>query len=184
MSTDFGISEKVRLSDLLDGRLERFGVYEHMTEVTSDQQKCLTDGDNHLWVFANDEGFVSILTRNAGGGSPDGILSAIAEGFRTEIFSEHEPQYWGFDTQDQWDAWQQAIAKQNEDKFYAEVLKFVAGEPNGIRPGTVGEGRALIAKRLIAGDPGLGAPERRRELMEAILDDCDLTEYVSLSSPF
>jgi hypothetical protein len=59
----------------------------------------------------------------------------------------------------------------------------VAGEPNEIRPGTVGEGWALIAKRLIAGDPGLVTPERRCELMEAIHSyDRDHTEYVSLSS--
>ena len=184
MSTDFGLSERVRFSDLLDGRLEKFGVYQQMTWMTSHQQACLTDGDNYLWVFANDEGFVSILTLNAGSGSPGGILNAIAEDFRTEIFSEHQPQYWGFDTQEGWDAWQHAIAKEHEDKFYADLLKFVADEPNGIRAGTVGEKWALIAKRLIAGDPGLVVPERRRELEEAILDECNLTEYVALSSPF
>jgi hypothetical protein len=117
---------KVRLSDLLDGRLERFGVYDQMAEVTSDQQKCLTDGHNFLWVYADDEGFVRSLTRNAGNGTPREILRAISEAFDTEIFSEHEPQFWGFDTQKEWDAWQDAFSKEHEDKFYADILKFVA----------------------------------------------------------
>jgi hypothetical protein len=168
MSTDFRLSEKVRFSDFFDGRLEKFGVYQKMNEMTSDEQACLTDGDNYLWVYADDEGFVSVLSRYMGNGDPSGILIAIAECFGTEIFSEYEPQFWGFDTQEEWDAWQDSYIKEREDQFYANVLKFVAGEPNGIRPDTVEEGGALFAKRLIAEDPGLVAPERRCELMEAI----------------
>jgi hypothetical protein len=34
MSTDYRLSKKVRLSDLLDGRLERFGVSEDVREGT------------------------------------------------------------------------------------------------------------------------------------------------------
>jgi hypothetical protein len=45
------------------------------------------------------------------------------------------------------DAWEAAIAKKHDDQFYADILKFVAGEPNGITSGTVGETQALIAKR-------------------------------------
>ena len=32
------------------------------------------------------------------------ILGAIAEAFSTDIFSEYEPQYWGYDTQEEWEA--------------------------------------------------------------------------------
>jgi len=168
MSTDFRLSKKLSLIDLLDGRLERFGIYEQITEATLDIKRCLTDGDNYLWVHADDEGFVSTMTRYMPNGAPGKILGAISEVFDTEIFSEYEPQFWGFDTQEEWDAWQCAISKEHEDEFYADILKFVAGETNGIRPGTVGEGQALIAKRLVADEPGLSAPESRAKLMERI----------------
>jgi hypothetical protein len=55
-----------------------------------------------------------------------------------------------------------------DDQFYADILKFVAGEPNGITTGTIGETQALIARRLVAEEPGLTAPGRRAELMEKI----------------
>jgi hypothetical protein len=45
------------------------------------------------------------------------ILQAICEAFDADIFSEYEPQFWGFDTQEEWDAWQRAIAKEHEDEF-------------------------------------------------------------------
>jgi hypothetical protein len=53
------------------------------------------------------------------------------------------------------EAWEATSAKEYDDQFYADILKFVAGEPNGIRSGTVGETRALIAKGLVAEEPGL-----------------------------
>ena len=167
MSTDFRLSERVHISDLLDGRLDRYGIREQVTKHTSDTQKCLTEGNNWLWVYLNNEGFVTGLNR-CGASDGDKILSAIAEAFSTDIYSEHEPQFWGFDTQEEWDAWQREAGKEHEDRFYADILKFVAGEPSGIEPGTVGEKWALIAKRLAAWDPGLLAPEQRGELMEAI----------------
>ena len=168
MSTDFSLSEKVHISDLLDGRLDRFGIHEKVTYPTSDQQKCLTDGADFVWVYANDEGYVSCLTRY-GANDPNKILGAIADAFRTDIYSEHQPQFWGFDTQEEWDAWQHAAGKERLDKFYSDILKFVAGEPNGIPPGHPSyECKALIAKRLVAEDPGLVSPERRTEFMEAI----------------
>ena len=39
-----------------------------------------------------------------------------------------------------------AISKKHEDGFYADIVKFVADEPNGIRPGTIGEIQDSIAK--------------------------------------
>ena len=81
------------------------------------------------------------------------------------------------------EAWEATIAKKHDDQFYADILKFVAGEPNGIRSGTVGETQALIAKRLVAEEPGLVVPERRAELMEKIssIYDRDHAVYVTLS---
>ena len=183
MSTDYRPSKNVRASELLDGRLESFGVRQKMIDETSAKQKCLTDGNNFLWVHINDEGFVSTLTRYFPNGAPAKILRAICEALDTDVFSEHEPEFWGFDTQEEWDAWQDAISKKHDDEFYADLVKFVYDEPNGISPGTVGECQAQIAKRLVGDDPTLISPERRVEFIEKInsIYDRDQAVHVTLS---
>ena len=84
--------------------------------------------------------------------------------------SEYEPQFWGFDTQEEWDACQDQIAREHDEKFHAELLRYVRGEPNDIRPGTIGMLQAEIARRLAQQDPTLLLPaneERfRREIQE------------------
>src|SRR5215510_273293 len=66
-----------------------------------DGKLCLTDGQNFLWVFFNDDGRVRSFTRWAPNGDPRYILSEIEEKLDVVIVSEYEPQYWGFDT---WEA--------------------------------------------------------------------------------
>ena len=126
MSTDFSLSKRIQASDLLEGRLERFGVRQKMNDETSEKTFCLTEGHNNfLWVYIDDEGFVSCLTRYMPNGNPDRILEAIADAFDVDIFSEYEPQFWGFDTQEEWDTWEAAAAKEDEDKFHADLVKYV-----------------------------------------------------------
>jgi hypothetical protein len=110
MSTDYATLDKVRIADLIDGRLQKFGIREYVDPIwTNATAKCLSDGRNCVWVFGNKSGFVSSITR-CGANDPAKILEAIAEAFDTGIVSEHEPQFWGFDTQEEWHAaWQQNI---------------------------------------------------------------------------
>ena len=122
---------------LFDGRLEKFGVREQLTDDTTETSKCLTDGRNWLWVYINDAGFVGGFRRYSPNGAPGKILNAIAQTFDTDIFSEYEPQYWGFDTQEEWYAWQEKLAKGDADDFYAELLKYLRGEPMKFGQGTV-----------------------------------------------
>jgi hypothetical protein len=98
MTTDYRPMKWIRFADLADGRLEAFGVWEHFVPgATSDNAKCLTDGDGHLWVHAGCNGFIESITIY--GDSDNGsILAAIGKAFNTEIFSEFEPAYWGYDT--------------------------------------------------------------------------------------
>jgi hypothetical protein len=58
--------------------------------------------------------------------------------------------------------------KEQEDFYAIEVLKFVRGEPCDIRPGTVGEARAKIAKDLITRNPTLALPGNLQELIAAV----------------
>ena len=67
------------------------------------------------------------------------------------------------------EALQRDVCKKDDENFYAvEVMKFVRGEASGIKPGTVGETRAKIAKDLIAKNPSLALPENLQGLIAAV----------------
>jgi len=169
MSTDYRPLEKVRACDLFDGRLEAFGVREEIVlDGTTEGTRCLTDGRNYLWAYINDDGLVSSLTRYFPGGAPGKILKAIAEACDTDIVSEYQPQYWGFDTQAEWDAAEEQMSRKADERFHAELLKYLRGEPNEIRPGTIGMIRAEIAKRLVENEPELLLPENKEKLRSEI----------------
>jgi hypothetical protein len=171
MVTEYRSIQSIRGRELFDGRLEQFGVYEHIAERRKDTarlidcgSRCLTDGNNYLWVLIDTEGDVYGFIRyglNAAGK----ILEAIARAFATDIVSEYEPQYWGFKTHEEWDAWRDKLAKEADEEFYAELLKYLHGEPNDIRPGTIGMTEAEIAKKLTEKDPALLLPENKDKLL-------------------
>jgi hypothetical protein len=169
MSTDYRLLKTIKADELFDGRLEVFGVREHFVAGTStESRRCLTDGRNAVWVYIREDGIVDDLTRYFPGGAPDKILNAVAEAFDTDIVSEYEPQYWGFDTQEEWDAWNEQIAKKHEESFHNELLKFLRGEPNDIKPGTLGMIWAEIAKKLTEKDPTLLLPTNKDKLCKEI----------------
>lgn len=68
------------------------------------------------------------------------------------------------------DAWAKASAREDEDQFYASLLKFLAGEPHDIKPRTVGMGQAEIARTLVNENPALAAPENKETLLKEIYD--------------
>jgi hypothetical protein len=172
MFTCFGFSKEVAASELFGGRLEHCGIREHVSPETHERKRCLTDGRNYLWVNINEDGLVSTVRRH-GMNAPSKILTAIAETFDTDIFSEREPQYWGFNTQEELDAFWHQMAERDRKEFYAKVCAYVRGEPNIISPGTIGETKAQIAKTLAAKDPTLLLVENKEKLlseMEAIFE--------------
>jgi hypothetical protein len=58
--------------------------------------------------------------------------------------------------------------EKREADFYANVLKYVRGEPSDITPGTVGEATAKIAKDLIGSNPSLAFPDNLQQLKAAV----------------
>ena len=170
MSIHFRPLTPIRMADLFDGRLERLGVRQHHPERTlAPNEKCLTDGlKNYLFVYSNEKGLVSSFTRWMPNGDPKYILQAICGEFDVDIVSEHEPQYWGFKTQEEWDAAWAKMAERDEQDFFNEVVKFVRGEAHDIKPGTIGMIQAEIAKQLIAESPDLLAEHKRPDLIKAV----------------
>jgi len=167
MSTHFRPLTPIRMADLFDGRLKDVGVHEHHSKETTANQKCLTDGRNFLWIDGDEKGLVSFLSIY-GMNAAQRILQAICDEFDVDIVSEYEPQFLGFKTQEEWDAWERAMATKADEDFYNEVVKFVRGEAHDIKPGTNGMVLAEIAKRLIAESPDLLAEDKRPDLIKAV----------------
>jgi hypothetical protein len=150
LSTAYTTLKKVSAQELFDGRLEAYGVREQIVpDTTTDESRCLTYGNNYMWASIKNDGFVGCVRRYGSGGAPAKILRAIAEAFDTDIVSEYEPQFWGFETQEEWDACMDQISKEHTERFYLEVLKYVRGESHSIGPTTIGMIKAKIARRLL-----------------------------------
>ena len=60
------------------------------------------------------------------------------------------------------------VTEQSDDRFYCELLKYVAGEPCDIGPGTNGMIWAQIAKELIAQDPEMATTACKDRLLSEI----------------
>ena len=168
MSTNYRPIPDISATDLFDGRLAAFGVHEHHNENTTEKSRTLTDNRNYLCVHIADDGLVSAFTRYMPNGAPGKILRAIADTFDVDIVSEYEPLFWGFDTQEEWNAAWDAIAKEHDEEFHTQVLKFLNGEPHDIRPGTIGMQKAEIATKLVEEDPALLLPTNKNKLQNAI----------------
>ena len=76
MSTDYRSLSPIPFDELFDGRLEKFGVYEHIVPgEASDTERCLTDGRNRLWAYASEDGSIDI--RVAGFNFPSSPLIVL-----------------------------------------------------------------------------------------------------------
>jgi hypothetical protein len=184
MSTDYVILPPISASELFDGRLEKFGVREHVNEETTEDHRCLVDGNNYLWLDVADDGNVTGFKRYAPNGNPSRIIDAIFSAFEGhEIFSEYEPQYWGFETQDEWHAFMMALAKKDDERCMVELVKYLRGEPHDFVPGTVGMIWAENVKTFFGKDPTLILPENRDKLLKLWKDSLHLTAVVVEPSP-
>jgi hypothetical protein len=90
-------------------------------------------------------------------GDPELILAAIEDVFDVDIVSEHQPQYWGFATEEEWNAAQENMFKELEQKkrhFWNEVVRYAKGETaeleQSLYSGSVAAEMAHIAKKLIS----------------------------------
>jgi hypothetical protein len=105
MSTYWSLFKKIPDCDVFDGRLEEFGIREHIVpDKTTDTYRCLTDGREYVWVRIDGSGFFWSVR-----GTSE-ILGTVAHVFETCIVSEHQAQFWGLDTQEEWEEWQTELA--------------------------------------------------------------------------
>jgi hypothetical protein len=163
MSTDYRLSKNLKAQDLFDGRLDAFGIREE----PGSNRRCLTDGRNFLWAYMDWEGSV----RRFSGYGPDGpgkIFDAIGDVFDIHIVGDHQPEYWGFGTQEEWDAAKKRASDEARNELYAYVCAYVRGEPIESSPDAIGEIKAKIAKGFVETDATLLHPENRDKLLAGI----------------
>lgn len=169
MSTSFRPLFPLQMSDLFSGRLEKHGIHEHISRMhTTDTCRCLTDGQNGLWVFADEDGLVTTMSRGRLMDLAEAIVAKITRGFGVEIVNSQFPQYYGFDTQEEMDAAEEEAAREYWDELYPQLIAYVRGEPNRIEPDTGGERYAQIACELVGEDASLLWPENRDAFIHAV----------------
>ncbi|MFC1665388.1 hypothetical protein ACFL17_07140, partial [Pseudomonadota bacterium] len=108
------------------------------------------------------------LSCNMSCGNPDLIIEALDAEFNVKIVTEYEPEYWGFSTHEEWEAWAKEEAKVADQKHYEMLIKHSKGEQIEYGSSTVGYAKANIAKELIEKDPTLGLPERKDDLLDMV----------------
>jgi hypothetical protein len=166
MSTDFRLTKEIKFRDLFDGRLEPFGIREEYIDgSTSFNSRALTDGRNFLWVYGKET--VQALTRY-GRNCPDYILEVIAKTFDTNLWSEYEPQYWGFETLEEMDVHEIDTAEHSRKVRYEKLKKIAIG--GNVDPAECDSivAMAAIARELIEEHPHLTAPDRMDEFLEEV----------------
>jgi hypothetical protein len=157
------------MSDIFSGRLEPYGIREHISpQHTADTCRCLTDGQNGLWVFADEAGLVTTMSRGGLGDLAEAIVAKIMLEFNVEIVNSQFPQYYGFETQEEMDAAQEEAAREYWDELYPQLIAYVRGEPNRIEPGTGAEHYASLACECVAQDASLLWPENKEVFIAAV----------------
>src|SRR4051794_16904883 len=115
MSISYCSVTEIAAGRLFDGCMQEFAIQEHIKpDESKSTWRCLTDGRNFVWVHI-DNGMVTTFNRY-GGNDATKILAAVAEVFQTEILSECQPEYWGFDTEEEWDLAMETMAREEESK--------------------------------------------------------------------
>ena len=98
METDYKPLNPIPFEALFDGRLENYGIQEEHLPRSTKHGRCLSDGCDILWCYADDSGHVRrfeghFMHLNW----PVGIVKAIAETFDTEIYSHCDYRYPDYD---------------------------------------------------------------------------------------
>jgi hypothetical protein len=168
MSTDYCLKVFAPISEIFDGRLSQYGIHERVEEGrTSERERCLSDGFDRIWLSGHKIPERGAITPYSHYDSPV-ILGRLSQLFETAVYSEHEPQYWGFDSQQEWDEFEREMADQQYQDTYRNLINFLTLRDYPFKEGTVGMGWALTAHQLVVGDPSYLEYGRKKEFMSAV----------------
>lgn len=170
MTTTFRFDKPITVDALFGGRLADAGISENV--------RILTRGDETLCVEIDGSGTVTTAQTND---AAENIVPEIAKRFATRIFSEDDPEFWGFTSKAEWaDAKRKeaeaarAAAAEDQARCRRETLNFLRRRPHNLRPGDYDF--VMVAALVHATDPTLLKDEERfwgdveSELTERAMD--------------
>jgi hypothetical protein len=170
MFTDYRLNNELWIEQIFDARLERFGIYETYISVSTPEWRCLTDGNSVLWVEGDEE--VEFLLGFGMFNAAEKILTAIEEAFDAEIFSEHQPQYWGKEGEEECRCDRREVAEEVQTRLNILIMRHVRGESLDIEPYSGFMHVVNITKDLIIENPELASPDREAELLKKTNQIC------------
>ena len=170
MFTDYRLNKKLSIEKIFDGRLERFDVHETFVAEAKPEWRCLTDGNSVLWVEGDEE--IDCLLGFGMFNATEKILTAIEEAFDAQIFSEHQPQFWGNEDEEVCRCDRREVAKEVQAKLNILIMRYVRGESPNIEPYSGFMPVVNIAKDLTIENPDLASPGREEELLEKTNQIC------------
>jgi hypothetical protein len=170
MSTDYRALIAIPFRGVFDGRLDKYGIREIIKSDTSESLRYLCGKDGILNVYKEQGGTDCSFERPSFAPMPWVIFDALTEEFGTAFVSEHDHRYWGFDTAEGWNAFQDKLAIDDDDDLYRNILLFFRGKSHELIPGTIGFAQAEIALELIQKDPRLAEPDWRVALFAMITE--------------
>ena len=175
MSTDYHPLSPIRMADLFSGRLKKYGVHDKSIE----DSKRLADSYTILRVFSEDNDKVALFTSYEEENEihPYRIIAAIADEFDTDIVSELDPRYWGYESFRQWNAEFCAAAAKKMEEFHKNVLNYIEGNPCNLEC-IGGRKRAKIATKLIKRYPELAAKDKCADLVN-VIEAIEKRDYTS-----
>jgi hypothetical protein len=177
MSTHWRPLPDILFAELFDGRLEKYGVREGVM-AEPENGRYLEGCDGVLLVYREDNGTCTFVRR---GCVPCAVFDALTDEFEIEWVSEHDYRYYGFATEEEWDAFHKKLGREAEEEFYNDLIRYLRDEPSDLGPGTIGLIKANIAKSLVASDPGLMTPDKRDVLLEAVEAIYELDHAVKIT---
>ena len=140
---------------LSDDSLGASGITEHQSPYVDNKvERCLVEGENRLWAEITPAGNVMFLECIVGH-DPSKILDKLRELSGSEIVSEIEPEYWGLQTQEELDDFHKAQTDRYRQELYQALLRPALGLPVLVEDEDFEPHKAIIAKQLIADEPGL-----------------------------
>ena len=183
MSTHFRAIRPIQMNELFDGRLESYEIYEidlpdKLKLKGKGQVRLLSDERNRFVIYGRDDGTVGLMTRQRIDNEPRRILDVIQDAFEIPIYSEHEHQFWDFDTVEEWAAYQDETYEMDMTNIYTDIISYLNGEPDTFSQSAIVETFAEIAKDLVMKDPQLLNVENKSKLMKMI-DEVFIKTYAA-----
>jgi hypothetical protein len=163
MYTDYATLKSVPFDQLLDGRLERWGVKPVYTD--DNGRVLLSDGNSFMWAYRTENDSLSCVRHTQN--KPTHILNAVSEAFESELVSGDDRRFWGCDSgseQDQNDWW----SCYDRRILYFKLMNFLKTGTHGFHVWTPGEVYMLVGKKLVESNPEFARPEKREDLLSAI----------------